>query len=178
MASAQPQQQSSGSNATVDRSAAEEGGQSAALREEGESSMLPKLMVVVFTLVLGASCFAQEGFAVRTNGKQERPADAERIYVSACSAVERKFRVGRPLRPQLTLVIGADENSAYWEAREIRLTKWDPYMFAQGVVIFAFEDLLPDGEKMAVARRAISWANSTVDAKALAKEPSTLRPAR
>jgi len=42
-------------------------------------------------------------------------------------------------------------------------------MFAQGVVIFAFEDLLPDGEKTAVAKRAITWADSTVDAKRLAK---------
>jgi hypothetical protein len=131
--------------------------------------MVRKLTIVVFTVVLGASCFAQEGLVIRTSGKQERPADAEKIYVSACSAVERKFRIGRPLRPQLTLVIGADENTAYWDAREIRLRKWDPYMFAQGVVIFAFEDLLPDREKMAVAKRAITWADSTVDAKRLAK---------
>jgi len=49
------------------------------------------------------------------------------------------------------------------------LTKWDPYLFAQGVVIFAFEDLLPDGERMAVAKRAVTWADSTVDAKSVAK---------
>ncbi len=55
----------------------------------------------------------------------------------------------------MTLVVGADKNGAYWGPREIRLTKWDPYLFAQGVVIFAFEDLLPDGERMAVARRAV-----------------------
>jgi hypothetical protein len=65
----------------------------------------------------------------------------------------------------VTLVIGADENRAYLGTREIRLTKWDPYLFAQGVVIFAFEDLLPDGERMAVAKRAVTWADSTVDAK-------------
>ena len=69
----------------------------------------------------------------------------------------------------MTLVIGADEDRAYWGTREIRLTKWDPYLFAQGVVIFAFEDLLPDGERMAVAKRAVTWADSTVDAKNLAK---------
>ena len=66
----------------------------------------------------------------------------------------------------MTLVIDADENRAYWGHRLSRLTKWGtPYLFAQGVVIFAFEDLLPDGERMAVAKRAVTWADSTVDAK-------------
>jgi len=87
---------------------------------------------------------AQDGLVIRTNGRQERPSDAETVYISACSAVEREFRISRPLMPQVTLVIGANRNRAYWDAREIMLTKWDPYSFAQGVVIFAFEDLLPE----------------------------------
>ena len=131
--------------------------------------MVHKLTIVVFTMALGASCFAQEGLVIRTNGKKERPADAEKIYVSACAAVERKFRIGRPLRPQLTLVIGADENTAYWDAREIRLRKWDPYMFAQGVVIFAVEEVLPTGERMSVAKRAVTWADSTVESRSFSK---------
>ena len=106
--------------------------------------MVRKLAIVVFTVALTASCLAQDGLVIHPNGRQERPLDAETVYFSACSAVEREFRISRPLRPQVTLVIGADENTAYWDAREIRLTKWDPYSFAQGVVIFAFEDLLPE----------------------------------
>ena len=43
----------------------------------------------------------------------------------------------------MTLVVGADEDRAYWGAREIRLRKWDPYLVAQGVVIFAFETSCP-----------------------------------
>ena len=120
-------------------------------------------------MVLGASCFAQEGLVIGTNGRQERPVDAEKIYVSACSAVERKFRISRPLRPQVTLAIGGDQDAVHWDAKEIRLTKWDPYLFAQGVVLFAFEDLLPEGERMAVAKRAVTWADSAVDAKSVAK---------
>jgi hypothetical protein len=42
-------------------------------------------------------------------------------------------------------------------------------LFAQDVVIFVFEDLLTDGERMAVAKRAVTWADSTVDAKSVAK---------
>jgi len=44
-----------------------------------------------------------------------------------------------------------------------------PDLLAQGVVIFAFQDLLPDEERMAVAKRAVTWADSTVDAKNVAK---------
>jgi hypothetical protein len=131
--------------------------------------MIRKLTAVVFTVALGATCLAQDGLVIRTHGRQKWPADAEEIYVSACSAVEREFRISRRLRPQVTLVVGADQNGAYWDAKEIRLTKWDPYLFAQGVVIFAFEELLPEGERMAVARRAVTWADSTVEAKSSAK---------
>jgi hypothetical protein len=81
------------------------------------------------------------------------------------------FESTDPLRPQVTLIVGAREDRAYWESREIRLTKWDPYLylFAQGVVIFAFEELLPERGRMAVASRAVTWAGSTVDIKSLAK---------
>jgi hypothetical protein len=131
--------------------------------------MVHRLTIVVFVMALGTSCLAQEGLVIRTNGRQERPSDAETVYISACSAVEREFRISRPLKPQVTLVIAANQNRAYLDTREIRLTKWDPYLFAQGVGIFAFEDLLPEGERMAVAKRAVTWADSTVDAKSVAK---------
>ncbi len=131
--------------------------------------MIRRLTIVVFTVALGASCLAQDGLVIRTNGRQERPADAEKIYFSACSAVEREFRISRAVRPQVTLVVGADQNVADRDAKEIRLTKWDPYLFAQGVVFFAFEELLPAGERVAVAKRAITWADSTVESKSFAK---------
>jgi hypothetical protein len=131
--------------------------------------MLRGLVILGFLLSLAAGCGAQEKLVIRIEGRQEQPADAEKIYMSACLAVEREFRITRPIRPSLTLVVGADENGAYWGPREIRLTKWNPNFFAQGVVMFAFEDLLPDGERVAVAKRAISWAGSTVNVKGLAK---------
>jgi len=59
-------------------------------------------------MVLGANCLAQDGLVIRTNGRQERPPDAKKIYFWACSAVEREFRISRPLRPQVTLVVGGD----------------------------------------------------------------------
>ena len=133
--------------------------------------MIRKLMIVAFTVALGASCLAQDRLVIRTLGGQELPAraDAEKVYLSACAEVEHEFRISRPLRPQVTLVVGADRNAAYWDAKEIRLTRWDPYMFAQGIVIFAFEELLPEGERRAVAKRAVAWADSTVAVKSFAK---------
>jgi hypothetical protein len=38
------------------------------------------------------------------------------------------------------------------------------------VVIFAFEDLLPERVRIAVASRAVTWAGSIVDIKSLAKQ--------
>src|SRR5215471_7899194 len=119
--------------------------------------MMTALRVLTITLALGATSLAQDGLVIRGNGSHLSSADAEKVYLSACSAVEREFRIPRPVRPRVTLVVGARENRAYWEFREIRLTKWDPYLFAQGVVIFAFEDLLPESERIAVASRAVTW---------------------
>ena len=131
--------------------------------------MISALKALTITLVLGGSCLAQDGLVIRGNGKQVWSGEAEKVYLSACSAVERQFRITRSVKPRVTLVVGAREDRAYLESREIRLTRWDPYMFAQGVVIFAFEDLLPERERIAVAHRGVKWAGSTVDIKSLAR---------
>jgi hypothetical protein len=67
------------------------------------------------------------------------------------------------------LILGADKDQALLDQREIRLTKWNSDLFAQGVVVFAFEDLMSVDERKAVARRAVSWAESTVEVKAFSK---------
>jgi hypothetical protein len=51
---------------------------------------------------------------VHGNAKHERVSNSGSVFMSACSVVECEFRIGRPIRPQVTLVIGADENRAYW----------------------------------------------------------------
>ena len=51
----------------------------------------------------------------------------------------------------------------------VRLTKWDRHAFAQGVVLFAFEDLMPVEQRLMLAKRAVIWADSTVDVERLAK---------
>lgn len=132
--------------------------------------MRKALRPTLVVLILAAGCWAQNLLAVQVKGKQQWPArEADKLYLSACSAVQREFGSARSVRPQLTLILGADRNEARMDRREIRLIKWNPYLFAQGVVMFAFEDLMPEGEKLVVARRAMNWADSTVEIKAISK---------
>jgi hypothetical protein len=84
-------------------------------------------------------------------------------------AVGREFGNARPVQPPIKVVIGAGSNEAVWDKREIHLTKWDPYLFAQGIVIFAFEDLMPPNKRLAIAKRAVTWTDSTVDVNGISK---------
>jgi hypothetical protein len=128
------------------------------------------LISVIATLLLASSGFVQDGLTIRARNKQKVPAaEAEKIYLSACSITEREFGGHRAPRPQVTLILGSDVNQADWDLREIRLIKWDPYLFAQGVVIFAFEDLMPTELRLAVARRAVTWVDSTVEVNSFTK---------
>jgi len=124
----------------------------------------------ISVLVLAMACSAQEGLSIHSKGKQNWPAaEAEKIYLSACSAVQREFGSNRAVRPQVTVVLGADKDVVSFDEREIRLTKWDRRAFAQGVVMFAFEDLMPVEQRLMLAKRAVIWADSTVDIERLAK---------
>jgi hypothetical protein len=124
----------------------------------------------ISVLVLAMACSAQEGLTVHFKGKQKWPAaEAEKIYLSACSAVQREFGSNRAVRPQVIVVLGADKDEASLDEREIRLTKWDRHAFAQGVVLFAFEELMPVEQRLMLAKRAVIWADSTVDIERLAK---------
>lgn len=130
--------------------------------------------LAVLVLVLTAGGWAQNLFAVQARGKQRWPArEADKLYVSACSVVQREFGVVQPIRPQFTLVLGADNNQALLDRREIRLTKWNAYLFAQGVAIFAFEDLMSRDKISAIARRAVNWADSTVEMRAIPQQTNT-----
>lgn len=125
---------------------------------------------VGIVLLLATACSAQEGLKVRCKGKQKWPAaEAQKIYLSACSVVQREFGGNRHLAPQVTLILGAKKNEIKITNREIRLTKWNSNAFAQGAVWLAFEELMPSRERMAIATRAVNWADSTVSVEQLTK---------
>lgn len=130
--------------------------------------MFSPVRFTISVLVLAMACLAQEGMTVHFKRKQKWPtAEAEKIYLSACSAVQREFGSNHAVRPQVTVVLGADKDELSFDEREIRLTKWDRYAFAQGVVMLAFEDLMPVDERLIPANRAMIWADSTVDIERL-----------
>ncbi len=131
--------------------------------------MTNRLRFVIVVLILATACLAQEGLTVHGHGKQKWPAaEAQKIYSSACSVVQREFGGNRSVTPRVTLVLGADKNVVWLEEREIRLTKWDRYAFAQGVVMVAFQDLMLD-RSTAMAKRAVTWVDATIDTEQLAK---------
>jgi hypothetical protein len=122
-------------------------------------------------LVLATACSAQEGLNVQSNGKQKWPAaEAQKIYLSACSAVPEEFGGNRRLAPKVTLVLGAKKDEIEFARREIRLIKWDSNVFAQGAVWFAFEELMPVQKRLSIATRAVNSADSTVSVEQLTSE--------
>lgn len=103
-------------------------------------------------------------FTIHNPRSQPVPsAAAQTIYLSACRVVEQEFNRTKPLRPRVTLVLGSELDRVYYPGHEIQLKKWDDYKFAQGVVILAVNDLLPEGEKSLLSELALVEAESTVD---------------
>jgi hypothetical protein len=135
-----------------------------------EVGMTKIFKIVIVLCGLAAASWGQGLFDVQVKGRQRWPAaEAEKLYLSACAAVQKEFRSTRPMRPRITLVLGAENNEARLETREIRLTRWNSYLFTEGVVIFAFEDLMPIKDRMTMARRAINWADASVDVDVMSK---------
>lgn len=96
-------------------------------------------------------------------------AEAQTLYLSACKVVEQEFARTDPIRPQFTLVLGASTDGVNYPKREIQLTKWDKYQFAQGVVLLAVSDILPKDMRISLTRLAVLEAESTVGVNELKK---------
>jgi hypothetical protein len=102
-------------------------------------------------------------FTILNPGNLEMPAaEADKLYLSACEVVEREFNRATPLRPQLTLVLGADKDQVHYPSRQIQLVRWDKYRFTQGVVTLALEDMAPPDEKKKLSVLAVSKVDATV----------------
>jgi hypothetical protein len=127
--------------------------------------------IVTFLLLLSA-CLAQSSsdgsFVVRRakkSGSSLTPAqmhEAEKLYRNTCAVVQRDFHSGAELRPRLTVVLGAQHNEVRGD-NEIWLTKWNPAMFAEGVVVVAFHQVLTDDVIKQLARRAVEYSDAMVD---------------
>ena len=87
---------------------------------------------------------------------------AEEVYLRACEVVQREFNRPVPIRPRLTLRLGAGENVLRYPTREILLKKWDEYRFADAVVDIVLFDMVPRDERLKLGNIAITTARSTV----------------
>ena len=133
--------------------------------------MTSVLKVAVVALTLTTACLAQEPLVTVSNkGKHKWPAEeVDKIYLSACVAVQREFGGDRTVRPRVALVLGSDKNAVNFDAREVVLVKWDRDLFAQGVVILAFEDLMTAERRTKIAKRALNWAGATLEVAQIRK---------
>ena len=97
--------------------------------------------------------------------------EAESIYHSACAAVQREFHSGASeVRPHFTVVIGAERNELHSKRAhggEIRMKNWDSIVFAQGVVVLAFDHMLTQDVIVQLTNRALRQADATVDVAGL-----------
>jgi hypothetical protein len=140
------------------------------MKKLGEVGITTGIKFAGIVLVLATACSAQERLNVQNKREQKWPAaEAQKIYLSACSVVQGEFGGNRRLAPQVTLVLGAKKNEIELATREIRLTKWDSTAFAEGAVWLAFEELMPLQKRVAVAIRAVDAADSTVSVEQLTK---------
>ena len=125
------------------------------------------MLVVAFASV----CCAQEGTVnVSSEGTQKwSPSEVNKVYLSACTAVQKEFGNRIVLRPTIALVLGADKNAVNFDKKTILLKRWDRSLFAEGVVILAFEDLLTPQRRMMMTNRAVNLAQATVNVGEITK---------
>ena len=90
--------------------------------------------------------------------------EAESLYQNACAVVQRDFHTDE-LHPHVAVTIGTERDEVRVRAvgAEIWMTKWDPVVFAQGVVVLAFNQLLTTDRIQQLSARAIRYSGATVD---------------
>jgi hypothetical protein len=89
--------------------------------------------------------------------------EAEKVYLRACQAVEKEFNRPVPVRPQILLRLGSENNVLRYPMREIQLKKWDEYRFADAVVDLALHDLVTPEERVKLGNTAVREAGATVN---------------
>jgi hypothetical protein len=133
-----------------------------------------KAMVTLFLLVsTGIAQSSSDGFFVVRHvtkpGASLTPAqmhDAEKLYQNTCAVVQRDFHRSSELHPRFTVVLGAERNEVHGNT-EIWLTKWNPAMFAEGVVVMAFQQVLTTDVIKQLAKRAVQYSDAMIDVSEL-----------
>jgi hypothetical protein len=132
---------------------------------------MPRQLVLSIAILLATTAgAAQDSLTILAKAKPPQLVEeAREIYLAACAIVQQEFGRTHPLSPKVTLVLGAEKDGVLREKGEVRLRKWDRYLFAQGVVILAFGELMPSEERLTMAKRAVSWADTTISVQQMEK---------
>jgi len=104
------------------------------------------LLLAISVPVLGQ---APELFEV-SNPKhlQFNSQEAVKSYLQSVSEVETEYHLLQHVTPKFALVLGVDKNCIVWpngktsQGGEIRLSRWDPRIFRQGVIALSINELL------------------------------------
>jgi hypothetical protein len=141
-----------------------------------------KIMLTVF--ILASAGLAQSSSDGSFSVRQARHAnlsltpaqmrEAESLYQSACLVVRHDCPTGAGefYPPHFTVVIGADSNEVHGNIvpskkahsqPEIWLKKWNPMVFAEGVVVLAFDQLLTEDRVAQLRNRAVRYSRAAVD---------------
>jgi hypothetical protein len=133
---------------------------------------MSRLLIVL--LILSSLGFAQSSsdgsFSVHQLNNTRFPLkpaeliEAESIYHSACLVVQREFHKGanEPC-PHFTVLVGAARNelqSKRTHEGQIRMKKWDLIVFAQGVVVLTFDQILARDMIVQLASQALRQSNA------------------
>jgi hypothetical protein len=89
--------------------------------------------------------------------------EVEKVYLRACEAVQREFNRPAPVRPQIVLRLGSENNVLRYPMGEIELKKWDEYRFADAVVDLALHDLVTPEVRVKLGNTAVREAGATVN---------------
>lgn len=138
--------------------------------------MLKVLIPLLFCAAVSFAQSSSDGMFVVQNLKKSgsiltasQIRQAEKLYQNACEVVKRDFHGTTDLRPRFTVIIGTDHNEVHGRS-EIWLKQWNPAMFAEGVVVLAFEHVLtPDAIKQ-MGERAVRYSDATINVADLKRD--------
>jgi hypothetical protein len=138
--------------------------------------MLKLLLLILILASVGLAQTSSDGsFSVRNSShpdsflSESQMHEAESLYQGSCAVVQEEFHSTAGLHPHFTVVIGAQRNEVHSggiqanDGLEIWMKKWNPAMFAQGVVVLAFQQLLTRDAITQLSNRAVRYSNATVD---------------
>ena len=141
--------------------------------------MLKTLCILLVLSSAGLSQTSSDGsFTVRHAKKanfslsKDEMLTAETIFHNACAVVQRDFLSGAgELHMHFAVVIGTERNEVLsrrsTQGDEIWMKKWDPNLFAQGVVLLSVDQSLTPDLVAQLGKRAIRYSNAAVGVSGL-----------